>query len=144
MLYRHLRHITNLINHLRLTYNDLCLLRNLLNYYRTCWLKIASLLNYLRTYCLNITSSWLLHSANSTNSTYSNSSFNSLTRSHWSIPTSFISFFLSLILNFFFHSLLRHKISFSLISNFRVIFNLMLNYLVFCNVFVIWNSNFSF
>ena len=54
----------------------------------------------------------------------------------------FYSLLLGLILNFLFNSLIWNIICFSLISNFRMIFNLMINNLILCNIFINRNSNF--
>ena len=69
------------------------------------------------------------------------SAFNSLASSHFLLNSMFNSFFLSWILDFFFNSLLWNVVSLSLIANFWNIFYLMINNLVFSDVFIYWNSN---
>ena len=69
------------------------------------------------------------------------STFNSLASSHFLLNSMLNSFFLSWVLDFFFNSLLWNVVSLSLIANFWNIFYLMVNNLVFSDVFIYWNSN---
>ena len=102
--------------------------------------KSLNLLKRLNWRCwLNYSSRLLLNSGSN-----SNSAFNPLTLPHFLSKSMFNSFFLGLILYFFFYSLWRFVISFCLISNFRMVFNLMINNLVFSDVFINWNSDFFF
>ena len=67
--------------------------------------------------------------------------FDSLACSHWLIKAVFEPFILGLILHFFFLSLLWSEVSLSFVRNFGVVFNLVVNYLIFGNVFIDWDSD---
>jgi len=88
---------------------------------------------------LNNSVNWLNLCNRISNSDFS---FKFLTGSHFLFNSMLNPFLLNSILNFLFDSLLGDIISLSLIANFGYIFDLMVNYLILCYIFVNWNSYF--
>ena len=100
------------------------------------WCCLNSLHSLHRYSGLNEGSRWLSNSGSCNSST-----FNYLTSSHFLFNSVFDSFFLSGVLNFLFNSLSWKIVSLGLVGNFRDVFNLVVNNLVFSDVFINGNSN---